>query len=269
MHMTRWIFGLLTGQNFVFAFGGKGSNSPAPPAPPQPIDPRIPIEAQARSLPSTYSPFGNAIYSGDPAAGTFRQDITLSPEEQAKYRSYNDVAMTQLERARGSLGEMPQRYEFKGAEDPTTNRLFMEQQKLLDRSFKRDEENLDQKLANSGLPQGSSAYDEQFQNFRDSKADAYNRAAAGALGQGYSMDLSQYQQQMSDIAQAMGMGQAQMPQAGGTPIDAASPYSTLAAQQQAAYNAQLGTYNNAYNADVSRSNAGLGAIATIGAGYFF
>lgn len=97
--MSRWLWHLLGLAPMLFQF----KDSPTPPAAPAAPDPSVQTSAQAKALPSVYSPFGSMVYSGDPTAGTFRQDVSLSPEEQAKYSGRNRIATALLNKADAGL----------------------------------------------------------------------------------------------------------------------------------------------------------------------
>lgn len=240
---------------FFLAFDKGG-----PPAPPAVPDPSVQIAAEAKARPSVYSPFGSSVYSGDPSAGTFRQDITLSPEQQALYKGRSDVANALLGRSSEALANTPVGYSFSGATDPATNQFFTAQKALLDPVFSRDEERLSQQLANQGIPMGSEAYDRELQNFRKSKDAAYEQAAADALSRGFSQDIATRQQNLNEVAQALG-GSQLTPVGQGSPVDTSGAF----AAQQAGLNRQYQGQLAGYNADVAGQNSLMGGLFSLGA----
>lgn len=250
--MGLW-YRLLTGEFFRLHIGGD-----APAAPP-PTDPWKIARATAWSTPSYYGPGGSVSYSGDPKRGTFRQDVTLSPDQQRQYDARNRVAEALYGRAEKALPGMPASFEFRGAEDPTTNRFFMAQKALLDPVFAQDEERERQRLANQGLPEGSEAATEAMDDFARRKASAYEQAAANALGQGYGQALSSRQQQLNEVAQAMGGG-VTMPQPAQNPVDMNSAF----AQNQAGKNLQYQGQLAGYNANVGTANSAMGGLFGLG-----
>ncbi len=239
-----------------------GKSSKPPKAPPAP-DPRVQIEAEAKARPSVYSPFGSSVYSGDPTNGTFRQDISLSPDEQALYEGRTDIAKALLGRGSDALEGIPVGYNFNGATDPSTNRFFSAQKALLDPVFARNEEALWQRLANQGIPMGSEAYDREIENFRKSKDASYEQAAADALSKGFSQDIATRQQNLNEVAQALGGAQLTPVGAGGgggAPLDTSGAFAAQQAGQNRAYQGALA----GYNADVAQQNAAMGGLFSLG-----
>lgn len=235
----------------------KGGSPPAPPAPP---DPNVQIAAQARALPSIFTPTGSRVFSGDPNEGTFQAVETLAPSQQRQLEGRNQVAEALLGRSNRALSGLPVGYDFRGAEDPTTNRFFMNQKKLLDRAFGEDEERLEQRLANQGLPMGSEAYNEEMDRFRRTRADSLESAAADALQTGFSQDIATRQQNLNEIAQALGGSQLQPIGGAGNPVDPAAAF----ANQQAGLNRQYQGQLAGYNADVAGQNSLMGGLFSLG-----
>lgn len=238
--------------------GGGGSPPPAPAAP----DPSAQILAQAKALPSQYGPFGSMVYTGDPnVAGDFKATTTLSPEQQKLYEGRTSIAQSLLDRSNSGLGSIPVPYKFNGASDPTTNAFFQNQKKLLDITFDRDQEREQQRLVNQGIPEGSDAYTKAMDDFSRRKSDAYSAAAANSLGAGFSQDISTRQQNLNEIAQALGGAQLQPVGSAGSPIDVAGAY----ANQQAGLNRQYQGQLAGYNADVAGNNSMMGGLFSLGA----
>lgn len=238
---------------------GKGGSPP--PAPPPP-DPANQITAQAKALPSIYSPYGSQVYSGDPnVAGSFQRTDTLAPSQQRQFNASNQIAEALLNRTNQAIPQMPVGYAFNGAKDPTTNVHFQNQKKLLDTVFTRDEERERQRLANQGLPEGSQANREAMDDFARRKADAYESAAANALTEGFRQDITTRQQNLNEIAQALGGTQLQPIGTAGAPLDVASAY----AAQQAGLNRQYQGQLAGYNADVASNNSTTSGLMGLGA----
>lgn len=240
-------------------------DSPSPPPAPPVQDPTIPIVAQAKALPSVFGPGGSQVYSGDPnISGDFRRTDTLSPESQRQFDSKSQIADMLLGRTKGSIQSMPTGpYQFNGASDPTTNKLYQAKEGLLNKSFDRDRVNLEQRLANQGIPMGSEAYNAELDRFDTSKGQSLDQAAASSIGQGYQQDIGTRQQNYNEIAAALGGSQLTPVGSGGNPIDVMGAYNQANQQRQQQYNAQLGQYNSQVAGNNATTNGlfGLGAAA--------
>jgi hypothetical protein len=240
---------------------GKGGGSPPPPPPPP--DPANQITAQAKALPSIFGPQGSQVYSGDPnVAGSFTRTDSLSPEAQRQFDAKNRIAESLLSRTEGAIPQLPAApYSFRGATDPTTNAFFQNQKKLLDTAFDRDEVRERQRLTNQGIPEGSQAFKEAMDDFTRRKSSAYESAAANALQTGFSQDITTRQQNLNEIAQALGGAQlAPIGGGGGSPVDVASAFANQAAGQNRAYQGQLA----GYNAGVAADNSTTGGLFSLG-----
>lgn len=285
--MIRLLRRLVTGDLFVLRF----KDEPSPPPAPAPVaSPQEQISAQARAIPSYYGPSGTRVVSGDPnVTGSFRIDETMSPEQQAIYSGRNSVAQALLGRASAGLGStpatftdnasrLPGTFTFSGADDPTTAAFFQNQKKLLDKTFAQDETRLDDKLVNQGLPMGSEAYDKEMANFRQSKDDAYARAAADALQAGFGQELSTRQQRqnesqldyqrglstrqqaLNEVAQALGGSQLTPIGQTGALVDPAAAFASAEAARNRQYQGDLANYN----AGVASNNATMGGLFQLG-----
>ena len=257
MDLILWLLNALFWPTLRFDKGG------SPPAPPAPVDPSVQIAAQARALPSIFTPQGSRVFSGDPnVAGSFRMDETLAPSQQRQLAGRNEVAEALLGRSNKALSGLPVGYDFRGAEDPTANRFFENQKKLLDRAFDEDGERLEQRLANQGLPMGSEAYTEEMDRFQRGRADSLESAAAEALQLGFGQDIATRQQNLNEVAQALGGSQLQpIGGSGGSPVDPAAAF----ANQQAGVNRQYQGQLAGYNADVAGQNNLLNGLFGLGA----
>jgi hypothetical protein len=225
----------------------------APSAPP-PLDPARQITAQANATPSVYTPFGSRVYSGDPnQAGSYRMTETLSPEQQKAYEGKMSIVNAML--GAGTRG-LDSSFKFSGADDPRASFFFQNQKKLLDEAFGDHERGLDQKLANQGLPMGGEAYDDEMGKFRDSREDAYSRAAADSLDRAFNMDVGARQQNYNEIAAALGGAQLTPISQGGA-IDVSGAYGLLDQGLNRQYEADKARYAG----EVAMTNAALGAGA--------
>lgn len=197
-----------------------------------------------------------------PGGAGWTQDINLSPEQQKLLQGRQSIATELLDRG-DQYAKQP--YEFKGAEDDTANRFFQNQKKLLDTAFDRDEERERQRLFNQGIPEDAgnadSAYTKDMDDFARRKADAYSSAAANALQEGFRQDLTTRQQNVNEIASALG-GQ-QLTPAGtsgtGNPLDTSSAFANYNQGVNRQYQGQLA----GFNAQTAGNNQAAGAAASI------
>jgi hypothetical protein len=236
---------------------GRGDAPSAPAAP----DPVKTIQAQAKALPSTYTPYGSSVFSGDPSKGTFTSTQSYSPEVQGRFESSNRLATALLGQAENKAPGLAQAFEF-DPNNPTTNQYWGAQKNLLDKVFARQGETLDQKLANQGIPIGAEAYTDATGDLAQQQNSAYEQASANALGQGFSQSLATRQQLSSELANALGQGTP--PQVTGTPSNQVDVNEALAGEQ-AGINRQYQGQLAGYNANQANTQAGIGATAAIAA----
>jgi hypothetical protein len=234
---------------------GRGDAPSAPAAP----DPVKTIQAQAKALPSTYGPYGSSVFSGDPSKGTFTSTQSYSPEVQGRFNASNQLATALLGAGQNKVNGLGQAFQF-DPNNPVTNQYWSAQKNMLDDVFRRQGDQLDQKLANQGIPLGSEAYGDATSDFDKSKSSAYEQASANALGQGFSQALATRQQLGSEVANALGQGTP--PSITGAPATGVDANEALAAEQAGinrGYQSQLA----GYNADQQNTQAGIGATAVV------
>jgi len=241
-----------------------GKDSPSPPPAP---DPATTIKQQALALPSYEGPKGTSVYSGDPSAGTFKLTETLSPQEQAKYDEQQKIALAMLGAGGQRLPALTDPYQFTGAQDPTTNAVYNAGMELLTPTWDRQQRQLEQSLANKGLPMGSDAYKQELSDYQKNRSQAERQLAAQSIGQGFTQDLTSRQQNYAELAALLsGLGSQPSVTAGGG-TGSANPLDVQSAQ--ALYQQGL---NTAYQGDIASSNqknattnAGIAAAATVAA----
>ena len=233
----------------------------SPPAAPAPVDPSVAISAQAKATPSQYTPYGNIVYSGDPnVAGSYKATTTLTPTQQNLLTAKEQIAQSLLGKASGGLAETPTSFSFNGATDPTQNQAFQAQRALLDPVWKQNEDTERSRLINQGIPEGSQAYNEAMRQFAVQRDSAYQQAAASAEQQGYGQALGTRQQNINEIAMALGQPVGSPASAGGG-IDTTTPFAAQQAGKNTQYQGQLA----GYNAGVAGNNATMGGLFSLGA----
>ncbi len=209
-------------------------NSPDPPAAP---DPRVTGQAQAASNVATavanqsvnavdqYTPEGSVKYrqtgyqslpdgfGGTIQAPTWETRQEYSPTQQAIYDTSNQtkqniatIGRDQSQRI-GSLLGTPVNI----SNEATEARLFDLGRKRLDPQFQRDEESLRTRLANSGIRQGSAAWDAEFGRFGESKNDAYNSLLLSGRGQAVQEAMAERNQPINEISALLSGSQVSQP----------------------------------------------------------
>ena len=124
------------------------------------------------------------------------------------------------------------------------NAIYQSATSRLDPQWQQQQSQMEAKLANQGITQGSAAYQQAMDNFNRQKTDAYQQASMGAITGGgaeaqrnQAMDLGLRQQQVGEIGQQGQFANQAMAQGFGFGQQAREQ--ELAAQQ-ALYQQQLG-----------------------------
>jgi hypothetical protein len=225
------------------------------------------------------TPQGNIKYTqvGTNPDGTPKYQATssLSPEQQALYdqdvalsQQYGQVAGNQL----GAVSEQMSSPLDLGEFDPTQvkdNRLYDLQSKYLDRDYARQDEALEQRLANQGIVPGMPAYERARQTMLEAQnygrdqlllqgdQQAFNQGMAGRQNSNNEM-LTQRNQPLQELNAFRTGSQVSQPNFVTTP------------QAGVANADMLGTYGNMYSANKSAQaaqTAGLyGGLGAIGGG---
>jgi hypothetical protein len=235
----------------------RGDSPSAPGAP----DPVKTIQAQAKATPSVATPYGSAVYSGDPAKGNYKLTQSYSPEVQQRFESSNKLAQALLGPSEQKAQGLAQPFQF-DPNNPTTNQYWGAQKSLLDDVFGRQNEQLDQKLANQGIPLGSEAYSDATGDQARQQNQAYEQASANALQPAFSQQLASRQQLASELSQAMQQGTP--PGVTGGPQSQVDVNDALAAEQAGLNRSYQGELAG-YNANVAGTNTALATAGTIAA----
>lgn len=148
--------------------------------------------------------------------------------------------------------------------EATEARLMELGRKRLDPQFARDEETLRTRLANSGIRQGSAAWDAEMGNFGQRKNDAMNQLALSGRAQAVQEALTERNQPLNEISALMSGSQVSMPTQNNTPQSqvAGVDYSGMVRDN---YNAQMQQWQNK-NANQQAMMGGLFKLGgTLGA----
>lgn len=178
------------------------------------------LAAQLGNMVNQSTPYGNVTYTpnltgadlayfqstgklptdkkGNLAPVQWSQTVTMTPEMQAMFNQNMGINQSLLNTATTLGGQAEQAalnpltaQEFTStAGDPEalnqamTNAMYRQQSQYLDPQFQQAQSNLENKLANQGITQGSEAYDRAMLNFNNQKQQAYESARNAAISQG-------------------------------------------------------------------------------------
>ena len=192
----------------------------------------------------------------------FREDIRFSPTDQAifntgKQTEQNIANIGRDQSARiGDLLGTP----LKLGNEATEARLMDLGSRRLNPQFARDEEALRTRLSNSGLREGSSAWNAEMERFGQNKNDAFNQLLLTGRGVANQEMLTERNQPINEISALLSQSQVSQPAFGST------PQSQIAGTDFAGIQAN---YNNnqmqAYQQKVAQQNAMMGGLFGIGA----
>jgi hypothetical protein len=197
----------------------------------------------------------------------FTATQTLSPQGQQLHdiNAQSDINLATLARDQGArLGGLLDRPVDLNNE-AVESRLFDLGTKRLNPQFARDEEAMRTRLINSGIRQGSDAWNTEMDDFNQHKTDAYDQLALGGRGQAIQEILTERNQPLNEITALMSGSQVSQPNFVGTPqasvggVDYAgmvkNKYDAEVAQQQ---------MKNANNSALMGGLFGLAGSATTG-----
>ncbi|MGC3959561.1 MAG: tail fiber domain-containing protein [Verrucomicrobiota bacterium] len=195
------------------------------------------------------SPFGSQTWTqgdrqiigydskGTPQYGqNYTQTIQLNPSEQRQYDLHNQIAESLLNGAgdkisgfqdtpfsyggtykgpssysgAGTYAGQSQPFDYSQATPEVAQAQYQKTVNLLQPQFDRQNKDLEQKLANQGIPIGSDAYNEAVRNQSQNQNSALTNAALDATTMGNQLALSQRQQNVGEGAQTYGINADEM-----------------------------------------------------------
>lgn len=207
-----------------------GGGGKAPPTP----DPAAQIRAEAEANRyNVNSPFGSQRWSGGQNGQPWEQTIELNPSEQRQYDSRNSIAEAMMGQAATQAGagtpqysdrpDMPQmpgnmqfsgeftnrggdpgQFSMNGATPDAARAHYSRIAEALDPTFERQTRGFEQRMANSGLPVGSEAYNDAFGEVMDQQNRTLRDAAYESAEMAPQLALAERGQQMSDRGQLFG-----------------------------------------------------------------
>lgn len=281
-----------------------GKSAPSAPAAPDPAavasaqgaaNKEAVLESAKVNQINQVSPYGSQTYSGTVGEPDRTVTTSLNPTAQATFNQQQQLAQsltgdaTNAQKQVAQIANTP--FDINQAPkviDPNATNLQQVQDAVygrntqyLDPQFQQGQHDLENKLANQGIPMGSEAYDREMANFGRQKQQAYGDARdaaiqAGGAEQSRAFGLSQaaHQQGVSDIttqrtqpmnelaAYLQGSPALQSPNFGQP-----AQYNVNPADVTGAYGISQAAKNTAYQGGVNSASSGNAAGAgLLGAG---
>ena len=259
-----------------------GKSSPSPPAAPDPYATAAAqgqmnaetARTQARlSRVNQTTPYGSISYNQDPNnPDIYSQDVHLSPAEQRNLDLtqqgqgiYGQTAVNQLGAVQNALSR-PIETDYSRYRDQATDARMSR----LEPQFRQDEESMRAHLMNSGITEGSAAWDNAYRPFNQGRTDARLQALAqgdNAASQAAQTQIALRGAPINEAAALLSGQQVQVPQLTQSPGATVAPTDFMGAQNTA-YQGQMSQYNSqmqAHNANLGGVYGLLGTGLTAGA----
>jgi hypothetical protein len=270
-----------------------GKSTPSPPAA---ADPAATSAAQTASNketalyqfglsnPDYNTPLGSIAYNVDqsnPNAPKTTANVSLSPGQQQLYdnNTNQSIGLSNLagdlqNRVGDTLNQpLPTSGDFATASQNAQDAYYKNQTQYLDPQFAQGQEQLNAKLANQGITNGSEAYNNDQNNFARQKQTAYDTAQQNAILQGpqnaqqlFALNSAQRNQPLNEFNALRSQSQVQMPSFSPTNAtnvagtNVSGNINTAYGQQQNAYNQQIAS-NNSMTSGLFGLGGSLGAAA--------
>jgi hypothetical protein len=209
---------------------------------------------------SEASPTGNISWATRPGAdpsnpqpGDYIRTTTLSPEQQALY---NQGTSTQLAAGKVANAQLGQLGDDASSRQALQDALYKRSTQYYDQNFGDQEAALRSRLVNSGLAEGSEAYNRGMRNFGQTRDTAYSDAANTAVINAEGQSQTNQNNAVNRLAQILAMSRGQSPTSANA--NAAGPDLSQATQSQ--YTAQSGNVNAA-NAASAQTTTGFSTAA--------
>lgn len=226
----------------------------------------------------TQAPNPEDFYSG---GDQWSQTVKLSPEQQALFDQYNRIQQGMFGSQDAALGRVqdvysqgfnpttPSIYDPNLATNNATDLMMRRINPQIDRRY----EQLQSRLANQGITEGSEAWRNAMTQFDQGRNDAYNQASLAGINLGMQQQglTNQQQQQafqnsaylrqlpLQELQALMGGTQVSMPQMPGYSQAGQGQAPDLMGSANASYNAAL----NQYNADQAQQGGMMGGIGSL------
>lgn len=173
---------------------------------------------------------------------TFTRTTELSDAQKA-IKGQSDAASLNLATLGNNLsGQLGDKLtgNFTIGNEATEQRLYDLGSKRLDPQFAQQEEALRTRLMNSGVREGSAAWNSEMNRFQQGKNDAYNQLLLTGRGQATQEQLTEDNQRINQISALLSGGQVSQPNFMGaniTPIQGTDNASIIANYDQSKLNA--------------------------------
>lgn len=197
---------------------------------------------------------------------TFTETTSLSPQQQALYdlnnktqQNLGQIGVDQSEKIGGLLGT-----NVDLSNEATEARLFDLGSKRLDPLFDRQNEALRTRLLNSGIREGSDAWNNAMTGQGQKENDAYNQLLLSGRGQAVQEALTERNQPINEITALLSGSQVSQPQFGNVNMPTI-PTTDTAGIINSNYQQQLQNYQ----IQQSQQNALLGGLFGLGAAGVF
>ena len=203
------------------------------------------------------------LSNGDPNVAN--ETIKLSPEQQKLYDMQTQLSQGLLGLGQGSLNQtansLGKPQDLQSIQDIADQSYGMQTQRL-DPQWTQNQQGLDAKLANQGIPLGSEAHANAMREFSQAKNDAYNQARLSSIStmpQTYQLSTAQRMQPLTELNAIRTGAQPQMPQ-----FQPISGVTAGAAPVMQAGQAQAGYDQGLYNANVGQQNSMMSGLFGLG-----
>ncbi len=212
------------------------------------------------------TPQGSLKYTqiGTNADGTpkYQATTTYSPQTQALYDTTMGTSQNLANLAKDQSTRLPGLLANPIDWDQQRDYLTNFTDEALDSSWDRQGAALDTALANKGIMQGSDAYNDAYDQYRQSRSRSYNAANVSNYNTALQSQLALRNAPLNEILALAGQGQIMAPQFTATPQTGVGG-TDVAGLTNSQYNAQWQQYQNqqAQNQNLLGGLFGLGASA--------
>lgn len=173
------------------------------------IGPDGSTKVEQSGMQSMYDPYTGQTYQ----IPTFTRTTELS-DQQKLIKEQQDAAGLNLatlgSNLSGTLGDQLTG-NFKLGNEEVESRLFDLGSKRLDPAFAKQEEATRSRLLNSGIREGSAAWNSEFERMQQGKNDAYNQLLLQGRGQASQELLTEDNQRINQISALLNGGQVSQP----------------------------------------------------------